>query len=100
LPILVVIFSIVEYFIPILQINFDAKIKNVSDLKSWDKLSFRNFKFNLYDWNLLDEVEVDEKIKAILLKQNSKYVEVFETVPFGLFIIIWIWYFVIKFLFL
>ncbi len=99
LVLLVFLFSFAEYIVSFFQINFDAYIKPVEEVNFWEKLSFRNFWIDFYKWSLLEEIEVNKKVKERLIRNWKKYVELIDSLPYWVFIIFWVWYFVIKFLF-
>lgn len=99
LILLVFVFSVIEYIVSILQLNFDVLVKDIDKTKDGEKLSFRNFWIDVYSQSLLEEIEMNPEVRKYLKNKWLKYVEIINPIPYWIFIILWVWYFIIKFLF-
>jgi len=91
LVLLLVIFTFLDYIVAILQLNFDTKIIPIEKIKWDEKLSIRNFPISITkELTLSDEIELDENIIDYIQKNNYKYLEVITEVPYGVFLILWL----------
>jgi len=97
---LLILFTFIEYIISVLQLNFDTKIKKVEDLKQDEILSIRNFPIHISkEMSLLEEIELDDDILKYLKDNNIKNVEIIEQIPYWIFLVFGIIYFLYKALF-
>ena len=89
---LFIIFTFLEYILAVLQLNFDTKIVDVSNLKWNEKLSIRNFPINITkNFDLTNEIEIDEQTYEYI--KNKKNVEIVTEVSYWIFLILWIYLF-------